>query len=136
MKTNFYQIIVDSQGLLPCETNCQLNFTFIKPWLILKQNKPQSLTQPTQSLWIANYYNVGDKIPNEVSDIFAIISLVVGATSGGGLSNVLKMLFELEQLIEFHKYMRLELPLIFKEFIESLSIFKFLDVMALFPFNV
>lgn len=28
------------------------------------------------------------------------------------------------------------MPLIFKEFIESLSIFKFLDVTALFPFNV
>jgi len=39
MKRNFYSIIVDSVGLQPCETKCELNFTFIKPWLVLKQNK-------------------------------------------------------------------------------------------------
>lgn len=93
MKTNFYSIIVDSVGLQPCETQCSLNFTFIKPWLILKQDKYESLTENTESLQIENYYNVGDKIPDEINQAFAISSMLVAATAGGGLSSVLKMLF-------------------------------------------
>lgn len=62
--------------------------------------------------------------------------MLVGAAAGGGLSSMLKMLFEIEQMIEFHKYLNIEMPLIFKEFIESLSIFKFLDIMMVFPFDI
>lgn len=32
--------------------------------------------------------------------------------------------------------MNLDIPVVFKEFIEALSSFKFLDVMTLIPFNV
>ena len=39
-------------------------------------------------------------------------------------------------MIEFHKYLNIEMPLIFKEFIESLSIFKFLDITTMFPFDI
>jgi hypothetical protein len=39
-------------------------------------------------------------------------------------------------MIEFHKYLDVEIPLVFKEFIESLSIFKFLDVTTVFPFDL
>jgi hypothetical protein len=62
--------------------------------------------------------------------------MLVGAAAGGGLSSMLKMLFEIEQMIEFHKYLNMEMPLIFKEFIESLSIFKFLDITTVFPFDI
>ncbi len=46
------------------------------------------------------------------------------------------MLFEIEQMIEYHKYLNIELPLVFKEFIESLSIFSFLDVTTVLPFDI
>ena len=62
--------------------------------------------------------------------------MLVGAAAGGGLSSMLKMLFEIEQMINFHKYLNMEMPLIFKEFIESLSIFKFLDITTVFPFDI
>jgi hypothetical protein len=38
-------------------------------------------------------------------------------------------------MIEFHKYINLELPVVFKQFIEALNVFKFLDVTAIF-YNV
>jgi hypothetical protein len=62
--------------------------------------------------------------------------MLVGAAAAGGFSNILKMLFEIEQMIEFHKYLHMEMPLIFKEFIESLSMFKFLDIMLVLPFDI
>jgi hypothetical protein len=42
----------------------------------------------------------------------------------------------LEQIIDVHKYLELEIPVIFKEFVESLVYFRFMDVTAVLKFNV
>ena len=51
------------------------------------------MTENTQSLPIENYYNVGDKIPDQINQAFALSGMLVAAATGGGLSSLLKMLF-------------------------------------------
>lgn len=59
----------------------------------MKQNTNESMTENTQSLPIENYYNVGDKIPDQINQAFALSGMLVAAATGGGLSSLLKMLF-------------------------------------------
>lgn len=49
---------------------------------------------------------------------------------------MIKMLFELEQVIEVHKYVNMELPVVFKEFIEALSMFRFMDITTVLQYDV
>jgi len=50
---------------------------------------------------------VEDKLPQQLNQALFIGGMFVGASMGGGLSSLVKMLFELEQMIEFHKYIDL-----------------------------
>ena len=76
-----------------------------------------------------------DRLPDQLSQAFIITGLLIGMASASGQTSLIKMLFELEQLIEFHIYLNLEIPVVFKEFIEALSSFKFLDLTTFIPGN-
>lgn len=85
---------------------------------------------------IRNYYSVKDELPDQLNEAFIISSLLVGATATAGQTSLIKMLFEVEQIIEFHKYLNLDIPVVFKEFIEALSSFKFMDFTTVLPFDL
>lgn len=58
---------------------------------------------------------------------------MIGSSMSGGASSFVRILFELEQMIEYHKYLNLTTPVVFSQFLLSLSSFHFLDVTALLP---
>ena len=62
-----------------------------------------------------------------------VLGMVVAGSYGAGLTTFVKMLFEMEQMIDFHKYINLTMPVIFNQLVEGLSSFKFLDLTLLFP---
>lgn len=62
--------------------------------------------------------------------------MMIGVSISGGLSSMMKLIFELEQTIDYHKYINLTMPVVFNQFILSLNSFKFLDLTALFPNDI
>ena len=64
---------------------------------------------------------------------FTVLGLVVAGSFGGGLTGLLKILFEMEQMIDFHKYVNLTLPVVFNQLVESMSSFRFMDLTVLLP---
>jgi hypothetical protein len=64
------------------------------------------------------------------------ITYVVAASTSSGQASLLKMLFELEQTIEVHKYLNLKLPVIFKDFVVSINNFRFMDVTTIIPGDI
>ena len=53
-------------------------------------------------------------MPENLSEVFVVISTLIAVSAATGQSNLLKVLFELEQIIEFHKYLNLNIPVVFK----------------------
>ena len=65
--------------------------------------------------------------------VFGVITTLIMAA---GQSSLVRIIFEMEQMIEFHKYLNLEIPVYFKEFLEELSVFKFLDLTVIIPYDI
>lgn len=61
---------------------------------------------------------------------------MIGAASATGQTSLIRVLFELEQIIGYHKFLNLEMPVVFKEFIEALSSFQFLDLTNFIPQSI
>lgn len=67
---------------------------------------------------------------------FTVLSMIVAGSYGSGLTSIVKILFELEQLIDAHKYLNLTMPIIYNQLIDGLSSFKFMDVTNLLPEDI
>lgn len=57
-------------------------------------------------------------------------------TYSSGYTSLFKILFELEQLIDAHKYLNLTLPIVFNQLVQQLQNFKFLDLTYLMPHQI
>ena len=76
---------------------------------------------------------MADRLPDELNQAFMVTGVLIGAASATGQTSMIKMLFELEQIITFHKYLNMEIPVVFKEFLEALSSFQFMDLTFFLP---
>jgi hypothetical protein len=85
------------------------------------------------TLRIEGFVDYDTIIPEEVQQALKVLGLVVAGSYASGYTSLLKMLFELEQLVDFHKYLNLTLPVIFNQLVEDLASFKFMDLSILFP---
>ncbi len=61
------------------------------------------------------------------------MGVVMLGTFTSGYTSLFKILFELEQLIDAHKYINLTLPIVYNELVLQLQNFKFLDFTLLLP---
>lgn len=129
-----YVIILPSEKLKPCEKTCKANFRFSHPEDIMHNSK--HLVKQQQNLTISNFYIVADQLPKQLNQSFLIVSLIIAASSSSSQTSLIKMLFQLQQIIDVHRYLHLEIPVVFKEFVESLMYFRFLDFTAVLSFNV
>ena len=82
---------------------------------------------------VDDYVDYYSALPSSLKNAFLAMNMIVGASMSGGMSSMLKMLFEIEQIIEFHKYLNLSLPIIFDSFLDTLINFKVLDLTTLAP---
>jgi hypothetical protein len=115
---------------------CDVLFLFEQPQEVLLTDLSRSLSNNNKTLVMENFVNYYSILPESVQKAFTILSMIVAGSFGSGYTSLLKILFELEQLIDAHKYLNLNLPVIFNQLVESLQNFKFMDLSNLLPSEV
>lgn len=118
------------------ETSCEVQFLFQWSEKVLLDGMSRSLSNNNRTLVLEHYVNYETILPESVQQAFAVLSMIVAGSYGSGFTSLVKILFELEQLIDAHKYLNLNLPVIFNQLVESLSNFKFMDLTNLLPQDV
>ena len=98
--------------LLPCEETCQVTFYIKTPHYVRTNEK--YLTDQQKIMDIRNFYVIEEMMPEQLDQVFTVVGSVISASAAAGQSSFLKVLFELEQLIEIHKYLNLDIPVVFK----------------------
>jgi hypothetical protein len=53
----------------------------------------------------------------------------------GGFSSMVTILFEIEQLIDAHRYVKLDLPVVFNQLLINMIYFRFLSILNLLPYS-
>lgn len=129
-----YKIVLDNQSMSPCQQSCEVKFKFGRPQDI--RSNELYLTRQSYNVSVEDFYLVEDRLPEQLNQALVVSSLLIAASTSSGQAALIKMLFELEQVIEVHKYLNLELPVVFKEFIEALSSFRFMDITTVLQYDI
>lgn len=117
-----------------CEIQpCSILFLMTQPQKVLTKDQTKSLSHNNMTIVIEDYVNYYTRMPEELKQVFTVLGMVVAGSYGAGFTSVVKMLFEMEQMIDFHKYFNLTMPVIFNQLVEGLTSFKFLDLTILLP---
>lgn len=129
-----YHLKISLQDMDSCEGGeCKLYFLYSYPNKVLKTDLSQSLTNNNLTLYVSNFINYYSQIPSELQNAFGVLSMIISGTYSGGYSGLVKLLFELEQLIDAHKYLNLTIPVVFNQLLDSLLYFRFMDITSLLP---
>lgn len=62
---------------------------------------------------IDNYIDYYSYVPSSLQSAFNILGIAIGMAFSGGYSSLVTILFEVEQLIDAHRYIKLNLPVVF-----------------------
>jgi hypothetical protein len=87
------------------------------------------------TLTISNFINYYSEVPANLQQAFIILGIAIGMAFSGGYSSLVTILFELEQLIDAHRYLKLTLPVIFNELLKNMLYFRFLSILNLLPYS-
>ena len=87
------------------------------PQKVLKADHSKALSHNNVSMVIGDYVNYYTIVPGELQEVFRVMGLVVTGAYGAGLTTMVKMLFEMEQMIDFHKYINLTMPVIYNQLV-------------------
>ncbi len=87
------------------------------------------------TLQIENYIDYYSLVPSSLQGAFNVLGIIIGMAFAGGASSLVTILFELEQLIDAHRYLKLTLPVVFNELLYNMLYFRFLSILNLLPYS-
>lgn len=87
------------------------------------------------TLSVDNYVDYYSAVPSSLQSAFQILGIAIGMAFTGGYTSLVTILFELEQLIDVHRYLSLKIPIIFNQLLASMAYFRFLSILNLLPYE-
>jgi hypothetical protein len=133
---SYYIIQIASPDMKVCEgISCDIYFIYQFPQYVLTESKTQCLSNNNITVTIDNYIDYYSYVPASLQQAFNILGITIGMAFSGGYSSLVTILFEVEQLIDAHRYVNLNLPVVFNQFLLNMVYFRFLSILNLLPLS-